>query len=248
MCNSALSSRWINDEKRLDLPPNKVRRNVDDRLFSDTDLSGLVEIRFMGGEPMLYQEEIITILDRSRPKIIAFSTNGSILPNERLLRRFKFADEIKITFSIDAYGPLNELIRFGSRWSSVVDNLRQWATLINTAIFVNTTVQILNVLHLKQLADWVRNEPGVKWWSCWPVDDPTFYDIRILPADIKNLAYERNKSVSSSSIDRIIKNAMGKPSCPELLSAFLERTAKLDKIRKTDTRSVSPEIFDLLAV
>lgn len=87
-----------------DYPFERIKKSVE-RFFDSTDNVRLFTIS--GGEPFLHSKlpELIdffgTYVDRMG--VFEIITNGTVVPNERLLRSLKFSDKVDIM--IDDYGP-----------------------------------------------------------------------------------------------------------------------------------------------
>ena len=124
------------------------------------NLSSLRRLMFTGGEPTIIPEvrDIIQhVMDGEYPDLqIMITSNGS------------FADDfwrdltsehhnLHWTISLDAVGEAAGVIRHGTDWKRVSDNV-QWLARHSRSLDINTVVTNLNVLQLKPLLEFVRGQ------------------------------------------------------------------------------------------
>jgi hypothetical protein len=155
----------------------------------------LERIHFAGGEPLLigrmfdYLQRLVDSGQASRTQV-SYNTNLSVLP-EPLFRLWSAFAGVRVTVSLDGFGPLNEFIRFPSRWSVLDANLRrldQGAEKLNLSagLATNTTVQIYNVFGLEALLGYLAREltrfsaPNLAILSY-----PEHLNLRVLPQSLK---------------------------------------------------------------
>jgi hypothetical protein len=174
-CNSTLSTTWHNDEIKLnEIAEPSLQRPVFPKLDNirfepnEETLNTLELIKFTGGEPMI-NPEFIKFIDlictKGRPERVSLEiyTNCSYIPSPKLLANLKKFKSIQLNLSIDAYGPTNDYIRYGSEWSgsgkqTVSNSLEFWIKqgLENQNIYVimATTMSVLNIFDIPQLVTW----------------------------------------------------------------------------------------------
>lgn len=180
MCSPSASSKWGAAQSVLDQFSEhevtsyysdfdtKIYKNYQDqfqKVFENTDFKHIVNLKIQGGEPFyaknfewfldkLYDESV----DRSQVNLNIFS-NGSIFPNKNILKKLENFNT-SITFSLDAYGDLATVIRYGVPWQEVETSLRQWADYVkNNSIILctNTTLSLLNVNMITPLVDFCKS-------------------------------------------------------------------------------------------
>lgn len=222
-CNSTLSTTWHDDEVKLNtLVGENLKRTTFPKLenlkFSpdNTTLESLKLIKFTGGEPMINPEFvkfIDLICENGRPEQISLEiyTNCSYIPSPKLLSNLAKFKDVQINLSIDAYGTVNDYIRFGSKWNDgsakqTVDRsldfwLEQGVTNKNFQIIMSTTLSVLNVFDVPKLMDWWMDKyknSGNKvvilrdttlpreydgFFKLQLAFDPSYISMNILPAD-----------------------------------------------------------------
>jgi len=121
---------------------------------------------------------------------VYINTNGTIYSEEwiELLSNFR---SVRMAFSIDGVGDSFDYIRSGADWKSVVGNFKKYRQLENIQVDIVATIFTLNVYNCVDILYDIQNEltmPAVNF-----VYGPEWWDIRILPDDVKRIIYNRNK-------------------------------------------------------
>lgn len=234
----------------------------------------LVRINFAGGEPLLIRSmfdflERMVASGQAGNMTISYNTNLTILP-KRVFALWPSFKSIRVTVSIDGFGAVNDFIRFPSRWDDIDANLR---TLdresdqlnLGAGLSTNTAVQVYNVFRLGELLDYMATE-----LTCFEVPNlsivtyPEYLDLRILPAELKELAEMRLRAAISRSadlwrerwgddVDRLVAAIEGVISHmrgddrSELLPQFLRWASHQDHFRGQSTSAAVPELAPLFA-
>ena len=216
MCQPSDSSKWVKPAKQLaEVLENEIKwewkhkSNIDvskfdwykqEQFWKDFDAiaHGVRHITFGGGEPLLIKEHK-TLIKRlvenghSKSMKLLYHTNCTIYDQD-LVDLWAEFDEVKLMLSIDGVADVNDYIRRPSRWSEVEENLRLYdQTGDNIVVAINTTVQINNVAHLPEFAQWLldqnfnkvgkQTDGGIFFASVlhWP----KYLSIQVLPPRIK---------------------------------------------------------------
>ena len=110
---------YYKDENR------KLFFDAQNRYLNYVDLSELQEINIVGGEPF-YSKKLKHFLKRlPKTSKISLNTNGSIFPDNQILKLLETFSSVQIDISIDAIGPLAECIRYGTIWKDVEKNIEE---------------------------------------------------------------------------------------------------------------------------
>lgn len=262
-CGPLYSSAWIPDAKKLGYSrfvEEKVLSNNVTNEFIDKHIMDVERIYFAGGEPMLMDQhwyilKKLSELKREEVKIF-YNTNLSTLnrKKESVLEYWKNFNQIDVAPSIDEIDERAELIRAGTVWKNVENNLKILRQLGNIKISPNITVSSLNVFRLPQIIqrffdleiyDFNLN----KVWS------PAHYHVSVLPDEIRKQSIEniRNfclKLKSDNDIDLTHKfnqviHELKKPQNVSEISNFRSFTTRLDIIRNENTYETIPELKPL---
>ena len=241
MCGPELSTSWYSDAKKLGIP---IQSGVLEHEYNldNFDLSELTYIKLIGGEPLMEQKRFINILNKCRLEnlTLLITTNATVRPNEELLAIFKKCKKVKWLLSIDAYGSLNDLLRKGSHWDEVKDNLRWYVNTFPYNVNIHSVVSIYNINCLDQLHTHIhRTHPTVNQKHVM-IDGPDWMHPGNLPGDVK--AYIKNK-LQSLKIDNIavILNALDQDGNTML---FTTEDQKLNNLRNEHWRDSNPELYD----
>ena len=222
MCSPHDSSSWIKDWKlqydRYTDPQLKTDQGWDtsfdyawykkgsfiESLKSQAE--NIRELYFAGGEPLMIPEHFSILkymVDTGNAKHIRirYNTNGTFI-NEDLIKIWSHFDEVRVNFSIDAYGEKNDFIRFPCKWKEIEHNLRIFdeETTNNVVVNIACAVQAFNVMYLDELANWkltanfkkINLEPyGAGFIGMHLVYFPSYLNVKVLPQNIKNQVSER---------------------------------------------------------
>lgn len=222
-CNSTLSTSWHDDEIKLN---SSVNENLQRIVFPKLDnlkfvpdqstLKTLKIIKFTGGEPMINPEFIKfidVICEQGTPENISLEiyTNCSYIPSPKLLENLVKFKNVQLNLSIDAYGSVNDYIRYGSKWEgdgkqTVNNAIDFWLSTgfkhDNFSIIMSTTLSILNVLEIPKLMTWwlekfkhsgnkiiidkvapIEDMTYYGFFKLQPAHDPSYININSLPKE-----------------------------------------------------------------
>src|SRR5690606_17734570 len=88
---------------------------------------------------------------------LKYNTNVTHLPEE-LMSCWMHFKRVRVNASVDAVGPLNEYIRYPSKWPKVLQNLKVLDNLAtknpHIHVSIHTTVQMYNVLYLTDILEY----------------------------------------------------------------------------------------------
>ena len=162
-CGPEFSSSWVPDAEKISIRPNKkfdkVTKNKNKNIYDliDNNISNVERIYFAGGEPLLMDEHwyILQKLDDlgRHDVVLEYNTNLTTLVrgNKSVLY---YWDKFKVDVwpSIDEIGERAEIIRSGTVWPKVEDNLKE---IIEAGINPqpSITVSVMNVHRLKEIVD-----------------------------------------------------------------------------------------------
>ena len=103
-----------------------------------------------GGEPFLYPEDMIEMINRISFDSIQIISNGTII-NEKILALLNTYKNTQITFSIDGIGTTNDYVRFGSNFTSLIDNIKFITNKYkNIKYNISYTATILNSINISK--------------------------------------------------------------------------------------------------
>lgn len=228
----------------------------------------LDHLHFAGGEPLVIPEVAraldVCIEEGCAPRIeLTFNTNVTKLPRAMTERWPRFRGVV-LALSLDGVGAVNDYVRHPARWATLERNLRtideEHARLNVTAAWVNTTVQVYNLLGLPDLVKFLharfRFIHPVP--SLTPLTSPDYFDVRILPVRLKREATRRllalraelaarGSAEGPEQVDGILAHLHGRRASPLRCAEFRRVTAAFDRLRGQALADVVPELAPLMA-
>jgi uncharacterized Fe-S cluster-containing radical SAM superfamily protein len=198
-CNANFSSTWAaEDYKRGRLNTQTTSALVQhDNDLSDLDLSSLEDLKLIGGEPFMDQKRYIELMSRvdlSRVRL-RISTNGTVLPSERLRELMEQCKQVILRVSIDGVRSVNEWYRWPTNFTEFQSNLDQfeswWGNNPRFILATHTVVNIYNVWTLDQLVLFMNDR-----YPRWSLDfdllkHPNWQSVLVLPEEHKHRLSEK---------------------------------------------------------
>jgi len=273
-CGPRYSSSWVPDYKKLGWSLDDADKvtsigNVENQTnydFLKDQVKHVQKVYFVGGEPLLMPEHWQTLdllVENKRFDVkISYNTNCSTLTygGKNALDYWRQWDEWKIEVwpSIDEIGERAELIRSGTVWSKVEENLKLLTTLDNITIRPGMTIGAWNVRRLpaiiKHLVDIgvVSAKHNYQNFFINLLQHPTHYHVHILPdqyrqetiAELQAFIAEHNKKYNTT-IDHAfthIIHELNQPYDRAAAEKFMWNTEQVDRIREEDIFAVIPEM------
>lgn len=260
MCSSSRSTKWQADELAMGISPVKLLHSG---WRLDSSLASTIKaLTFLGGEPMLHQDEIADALEliddhgRLGEIRVTMTTNCTKLLTDRLYGLLQRCNTVHLSVSIDALGIANDYIRSDSHWADIETNLRDidriCGDIPHWSYMVTSAVSVLNVNILPELWDWLfanlRNSPPksaatISWW-------PHHLSAFNVNESAKTVITERYAKVlermplQEQIVDTICRYIATPPKKAEadFKQEFWQITNQLDNLRGTDFRIVNPEM------
>lgn len=222
---------------------------------------------FTGGEPTLIErnyellEQMIEEGHASRIELM-FNTNVTKI-TDRFIQILGSFQHVLLNLSLDGFGSTQEYLRYPSKWEHIAGNLRKLgaADLPNVHLCVNPVLQAYNILTISELWKFVEDlnrEMGGHRFFVMPIflDSPAHLDVRILPASVRQIAYDRFVRFMETSEflerDGFFKTRLQQALAllkdeslsgrEDLRSKFYQYTAVLDASRKQSYRESLPEL------
>ncbi len=145
--------------------------------------SGIERVVFLGGEPLMTNRhrKFLESIDDLSIVDVEYYTNGMFSLKSSDHSVLKKCKSVKFTVSIDGYGALNEKVRSGSDWNTVVKNTEAIAERYNTVI--HSVVHKNNWHGLLDMFRWVHQCEYT--WTTNILTYPQDLDIVNLDADSK---------------------------------------------------------------
>lgn len=244
-CNSNFSSKWVPIDNFI--ASDRQKKSISYTDWKKLDLSNLLELKLMGGEPMLLKDnlELLRHLDE-----IGTLKNIHLHVITNLMNPISedwkyFINKSKKTYiwgSIDAVGVLNDYVRSDSVWNTVERNLLEIKELLSknalNRLSVNSVITILNVNKTLELQNYfdelkIRNYMDVTSF-------PSHLDCKKLPTSIKNKLIQKG-------LPKKVKDAMlNSASSDAIINNFFSHNDILDEYHKKTFKEYNNEMYQML--
>jgi organic radical activating enzyme len=268
MCSSNYSSRWYDDDIKIWGKELRPRVNIAGRTPDDLwqqmqeHIPHIEHIYFAGGEPLIMEEHyqiLQQLIDMQNTKVhLTYATNLTELTfkNQSVLDLWKAFPKIGVNASLDDMGDRASVIRSGTNWAQVEQNIRDLKRECpHIDLTIGPTISIMNIWNIckfhRYLVDQQLIQP--KDFNINIIQNPAEYRIDILPADIKqklkqeieqHLEWLRPMDPSQRATVQFesIINFMTSTDNSALLPKFWKTVDTLDRIRSESLLDVVPEL------
>lgn len=271
-CGPRYSSAWVPDAKKLGHSDQEKVWNIES-VGTSTNFNFLKEqvehvekIYFAGGEPLLMPEhwQILDLLVQNKrfDVKLSYNTNCTTLTYGKknivdYWGQWEFG-KLEVWPSLDEIDERAELVRSGTDWKKVEENLKELNQLDNLILRPGITVGVFNVFRLPQIINRlvelkVINEK--QWYKNFFInllEDPKHYHVHVLPDDyrqtiiqhLNNFVDDYNKKYSTDIRPHFkqILFELTKPYNSKAAKDFLRVTGEVDRIRNEDTFATIPEL------
>jgi MoaA/NifB/PqqE/SkfB family radical SAM enzyme len=222
----------------------------------NNSLTDIRYLEFTGGEPFLIKEHfdlLQTLVDRgvAHQIEIHYNTNGTQYPDhaESIWQHFR---HVEIAFSIDDVEQRFEYQRTNAVWKEVCANIELFKQMrrrnTNITLQVCCTINVFNVLYLKDVAHWIHKQDfDFVYWNM--LHDAPWLSIAHLPVDSKahistELLQQSFPIDYQKEIEKIVEfmnlgtSTNGKD--------LIKNIQQLDTRRNESLKSIAPELAKIL--
>lgn len=267
MCDSSRSSKWIAEDLAFDRPTAKLQKSG--WTLSDSAAQSTRFLTFLGGEPLLHQDQITASLEkiaghnRLSELTVNFNTNLTHRLNDDLLQLLTKCNTVVFNISVDGVGKLNDYIRSDSVWEELVQNMHwldhQCYHIAGFNWLPTNTVTVLNCNKMEEFYRWLEDENfNVVNPPTAPIlaIEPWMFAVNNLPDTVKQTLTDRYQQFATHSKwaehMQALTEYLTMPSteieglhCKE---EFWKFTNFLDQRRGTSFNDVNPEMADWLKI
>lgn len=271
-CGPRYSSAWVQDSKKMGWSEQEKVWNIEgvndstNYDFLKNQVQHVQKIYFAGGEPLLMPEHWQTLdmlVEHKRFDVkLSYNTNASTLTygKKNVLDYWKQWDNYKIEVwpSLDEIGPRAELIRSGTVWPKVEENIKAIAALENVTVRPGMTMGAWNIFRFPEIIQHlidigiVTEKQRYSNFFINVLQYPAYYHVSILPDDfrkeiidkLERFIAEHNSKYNTdiSNIMSHIMHELQKPFEEKNARAFIDITEKLDAVRGENTFETIPEM------
>ena len=261
-CWHGASSKWYADAKILgqNIGRKAIIQNINDlELFIEkygNALRHAEEFYFAGGEPLVTEEHYVLLnylIKHGATKArLRYNTNFSTLDFKgyRVLDLWNQFEEVEVLASLDAASKLGQYLRKDLDWSQVLKNrVRLAESSPHVKFKIAPTISVLNIANVPSFYQRMCFEGIIETEDLYVniLERPTYYNIQILPPEIKDKIAHRFFEVMEEHLPLSIKKAfqeildyMWLEDRSSVWPIFLEKTNTLDKIREENWKDHLP--------
>lgn len=243
-CNSSFSSKWVPIDNFIASDRKQSKTSFPN--WKNIDVSELIELKLMGGEPMLLQENIdflehLDQKDKLKDITLTVITNLMRPLTKKWKELFTKCKEVHLYVSIDAIGDLNDYIREDSSWPTIEKNLNEFWEFSNTHgihMSVNTVITILNVNVSREIEKYFK-EKGI----------PAYQDVTSFPPhlDCKQLPEKIKKKLLIQGVSSTVeKNIFSLGEKENIVEEFYNHTSRLDRYHNKSFKEYNPNMNEVL--
>ena len=264
-CNSSRSTRWIADELVLGEKPAGVLKSG--WHLTPEQAAVVRNIEFLGGEPLLHQEEIKNCLQLIKEVgcietlFISLTSNCTVPLQDELVELASQCEAFHVGCSVDGYEKLNDYIRWPSRWADVVKNLDAIADMasknnkITFAVYI--TISLHNINSFMDVVTWLKDRYDLnltKRVQLIFARNQDYFNATNLNDDIKSYIHSILQPYieSGTELARFAKAAAGYLHEPcaltqsEFKNRYVNKSIALDRLRGIAFEDVNPDMAHMI--
>lgn len=256
-CNDSLSSGWISENKKFNLPYRPLQLiKSDDPIWNHLKLNSkhIGAIEFIGGEPfMMLEKEQVDLLKYlvetgdSKHIRIKYNTNGTRIPKEQLEFWPKFK-AVEINVSMDGIEDQFEYLRFPANWVEFNQNIIFYKNLQNSSVpnlelSIITTLSIFTLPYVNSIIEFC-NSINIKLFLNM-LHSPDLYSFTAAPDGLKNWIIDRIKNINNSTIQNLVSTMHSCKGSTDLIK-FKKTIDDLDFKRNTSFSNTFKELDECI--
>jgi MoaA/NifB/PqqE/SkfB family radical SAM enzyme len=239
--NKKISNKWQDRFPYVENPRINHEVNLD---------KNIKKIYLAGGEPLIEPYNLILLkqLAEINPKVqllINTSLNHLSAEFREVLDKF---EDLLFVVSIDGVGKLNDYIRNGSNWDTVISNLER---IKNHNVMFSTTTSMYNVLDIAELVEYLKiNYPN--YCHCiFLVNNEEELFVENLPLELRNDLITKLENTLKDAprctldgLNNLITTLKINNYDPQRFTKFIKYTKILDETRGESIMDIQPKFKD----
>jgi len=262
ICGPEASSTWFKDSNKISIFKNASRQLADYYTDSPDFWEYLAKIKktikyfyFAGGEPLImdgHYKLLKWLIDNNKTDVeLTYNTNLSTLTykHHNIFDLWERFEKISLWPSIDGYEKHCAYSRTNFNWDAFEHNLSKVKKYVST---ISCTTSIYSILTTPELIGHMKSYGISTYLSI--LDTPTYFDMRLLPDNVKNKInkkfdiVKRKLILNTSELENIDKNLsyLNKSIINKniLLKKFKQYNNEVDKLNNTSFIKVYPELTE----
>ena len=250
MCTSMFSSRLQGRDELLGLPIHKKLEPQFNK-FDSIDLSKLMRVKILGGEPFITPNFPIFIdylLERVDPSNVTLDiiTNGTTVPEPDFVEKLNRFKKLEIWVSLDSFDKSNDYQRYGSSYLETFENAKTYEKIFNnTEIAFHSVITLLNANTLSNTLNVISTQHQY-FIAIDFVRDPEYLSILYAPPKYIEWISDLNKD--NYRARQLIKGFTKRAEYNEQIwNAFLDNVKTLDKYYGTNLKDFNEPLSNFIS-
>jgi sulfatase maturation enzyme AslB (radical SAM superfamily) len=266
MCSSRASSSWytelttkkdiFKDVRAIALHPlvQPVKPYWEDPGFLEFLRPHLItaqRINVSGGEPLtlpMTLDFLELLIELSRTDVVLQFTTNFTRISDRMIEKLKLFKNLDLIISLEGIGPMNEYLRYPSKWTEIEDNIRRFNARGNMPLTrIHHVLQHTSAYALPPLIEWCQQN-SMHLTLTYVQGQQQLTPQSIPPEDLANfvnwaaqLTWEKNNSVLTrwiTPVRDVVLNLENTQFDEELFVEFRQYISALDQSRGTNYDNV----------
>lgn len=247
-CGTSQSSlwrkQWSHDPNMIQIHPESQIDARVEQIKQVIDLNKVKHYHFWGGEPLVTNTHLkfLTEIEDPSDVILAYTTNGSVFPNDKILELWSKFKEVRVAISIDGLNDQFYYIRWPLKWDKVARNLHKFKhnSPSNLYFHVNCCIIPLNSYYVDELDLWLQDNFS-KAGNGSPIKfnfirGEGTLDIACTPMSLREEIWK--KLGDDHDVSNVLKEVPVVDAEP-----MIRHLTYWDSVRKLDWRKIFPDVY-----
>jgi sulfatase maturation enzyme AslB (radical SAM superfamily) len=233
-CGSDHSSAWASLENK------KINYRVADTDQLDIDWAQIVQLSFVGGEPLLEKKNFVILqklIELNNTKcFVSIVTNGSIELSQSQLDILSKFTNLNICVSIDGTDKVFDYIRYPLSWNHLIFNLEKFKK-IAQHVSVSCMISNLNILHYTKIVNFFKSQ-NINY-LCKQIEWPSYFSPGNLTTEFKQKVLSQN----SEYHDQVESFLRCGHSTPRSLMDFWKEIDRQDQLKNINIKDYLTDLW-----
>ena len=269
-CGTEFSSQWALEDRKTGLNPDgpviiHVDDNRGDVLTEVLEQIDNIDLAyFAGGEPLITPEHYVILEELIRAgktdTTLRYNTNASNLnyKDKDILDLWSNFDRVEVSCSVDTWGDRAEILRNGTDWGKIENNLKIIRRQPNVDFQDNTVLSIFNYQTLVEFYNYMKLNGLINLQKEWHhtlylAVNPDYYCAKALPQSLKtpvaDKIHRHYRTPKTSVVARLLSEAQtftnSDHTWDQQRENFWHHTTRINDIRSEDLFKSFPELQPL---
>lgn len=133
-------------------------------IMNSLDLTNLKMVKLLGGEPLISPSLLKFLSQIPNPEKVTLLiiTNATNVPSKDIIDKLLEFKQINFDFSVDGIYQYNDYQRVGSKFESIIQNIKKLSNLFQGEHSIHSVYSTLNIFGLDKSTDWFRDNLNLR--------------------------------------------------------------------------------------